>query len=427
MSGELETKTATELGVGTKACRMVRMRLVLPVWTLPMVLLATAGCAPADPNTPEPQGQERNHGASHSKSEDTTQAGVGGAEDAFGPDKDFPTKAHRALRDSAERAFPAAANLHFTAVNLPRIGCESATRPLAVIVAARVLNLDYRWHSESLMGSDEVEFDPEDFARPLPLTVEAIAVEDDGNAAARAINSTLIVESGTAGVYRELIAGEIDLVLATVKPDDSILVEAATAFVPLEQHAVARDAVVVARRAAAPGEEQALPELRVDEETGMLRSATAKDQGSAEDSTAGSFQFVLDGAVADIRQRAAVWQSAAPVDCNTEVIARSSRILNKIGDSPLRLLVTTRARLRFQLSPLGTFEPLAVNRVRPDDDALIEGRYPLVVTLYAVTRADLPAEAPARIVLRWLLGPEGQRVVREGGWQPVRPTLAPSS
>lgn len=72
---------------------------------------------------------------------------------------------------------------------------------------------------------------------------------------------------------------------------------------------------------------------------------------------------------------------------------------------------------RISLAP--RIELLAVDGVLPTPETIASGEYPYVTEVYAVIRADEPADSEARELRDWLLTEEGQEVVAETGYVPV--------
>lgn len=64
---------------------------------------------------------------------------------------------------------------------------------------------------------------------------------------------------------------------------------------------------------------------------------------------------------------------------------------------------------------------LAVDGVEPDDASIGSGRYPYVNDFYVAIRSGEPEGSPARILYDFLLGEEGQALVREAGYVPIEP------
>jgi ABC-type phosphate transport system substrate-binding protein len=62
---------------------------------------------------------------------------------------------------------------------------------------------------------------------------------------------------------------------------------------------------------------------------------------------------------------------------------------------------------------------LSVDGVAPTCATIAAGTYPFIYDLVIVARKDLPPDSPAARLRDWLLGPDGQRVVRESGYVPL--------
>jgi len=72
-----------------------------------------------------------------------------------------------------------------------------------------------------------------------------------------------------------------------------------------------------------------------------------------------------------------------------------------------------------------TIRVLSVNGIAPSTDTIATGAYPLCTAYCAVLRADTPADHPARELVAWLLGPEGQKVAVDAGYAPLNPVSVP--
>lgn len=78
---------------------------------------------------------------------------------------------------------------------------------------------------------------------------------------------------------------------------------------------------------------------------------------------------------------------------------------------------------RFYVSGIvenGGVKMLALNGVYPDENSIADGSYPIVSNFFAVCRAD--DENPnIGLLLDWILSDEGQRIIKESGYVPLRP------
>ena len=56
----------------------------------------------------------------------------------------------------------------------------------------------------------------------------------------------------------------------------------------------------------------------------------------------------------------------------------------------------------------------------PSRATIADGTYPLVTEVYVVTRKDLKPDHPAAKLRDWLLTAEGQKIVGETGYVPIK-------
>ena len=68
---------------------------------------------------------------------------------------------------------------------------------------------------------------------------------------------------------------------------------------------------------------------------------------------------------------------------------------------------------------------LKVDGVLPTEESIIVGDYPLESYYYAALRKDTPIDHPARELVSWILGDEGQALMRQTGYVPLRALAAP--
>ena len=59
---------------------------------------------------------------------------------------------------------------------------------------------------------------------------------------------------------------------------------------------------------------------------------------------------------------------------------------------------------------------LNINGIEANDANIKNKSYPLTKVVYAITRKDVPADSNVRTLIKWLLTPQGQKVVAAGGY-----------
>ena len=62
---------------------------------------------------------------------------------------------------------------------------------------------------------------------------------------------------------------------------------------------------------------------------------------------------------------------------------------------------------------------LSIDGVAPDAGSIRSGSYPFLNPYYAAIDANAPADSPTRILYDWVLGPEGQKLAEMEGYVPV--------
>jgi len=67
-----------------------------------------------------------------------------------------------------------------------------------------------------------------------------------------------------------------------------------------------------------------------------------------------------------------------------------------------------------------TMKLLGINGTKPEKAAITSGKYPFSIDCYAVIRKSDPEGAPARKLLNWLLGKEGQALAENAGYVPLK-------
>ena len=63
---------------------------------------------------------------------------------------------------------------------------------------------------------------------------------------------------------------------------------------------------------------------------------------------------------------------------------------------------------------------LSINNVKPSDETIADGSYPLSKIVYAIYRKDEPENSNVRKLVEWLKTEDGQKVVEAGGYTAIR-------
>jgi phosphate transport system substrate-binding protein len=353
---------------------------------------------------------------------------------------------HEQLRQIGRAELSAARGLDLDVLSYPRVDGSTSTHPLSVIVASRLLEVPYAWQYLETQGWLRLDPDaagrmlPRDRLAPAPSSVRIDLGEqaelqlaasrvyaDPGvgedirqQRIARMINSLLAAHTDTHQGYINLIDGNCDLNLTARRPSESERALAQEKGVEIVAVPVALDALVFLVNVDNPVEsltkEQLLDiyrdEIRnwaeVGGEAQPIRALRrARDSGSRELFD----ELMMKGE--QLPEPADAW--ASDVYDTMGMMGPFSRITqepNSLGYSVYYyehfMAMSPRTRA------------LAIDGVRPDAQTISSGEYPLATPVYVAYRAGEAADSPTMKLVQWLLSEEGQAVVRESGYVPVR-------
>ena len=276
----------------------------------------------------------------------------------------------------------------------PRVDGSTSTHPLAMVVACRLRGLPYRWEMPPSLQRTVV---PDDRRHPL------LAAQVDRN----------VRHHGTHEAWVALAARQTDLILVAREPSDREKIAARRAGVAFDVRPVARDALVVLAHAKNPVDGITVGRLRgIYAGTGPARWS---DLGGRDEEIepfqrepdSGSQELMLKLVMRDaqIRDPIAIPVVHTMAGVVTRVAMREPGLAYSVY-----YYVTNMAR-----NP--AVKLLAVDGVRPDRQSIASGRYPLGEFVYVAVRRG--AAGPTLLLRDWLLGPDGQRLVKESGYVPL--------
>jgi len=299
-----------------------------------------------------------------------------------------------------------AASLGISAENYPYIDGSTATLPLVQAIYGSMFQWGYH---------DEEEY----------------VILADGNEILRRVEYPGLprAASQTAALYEKLITGEVDLILVS-DPSDDAKQQAVAAGVALDYIPIGVEALVFITAGTNPAESVTVEQL-LNIYTDMTVTNWAdlggkdgpiialvrnKDSGSH----ALMANLVLRGKAVhpDIQTR----RTANKIGLNLEQIYGVH-----INDDENNIHTLGYTRFHYFMHGLEenivdfgnryrvNIKALAVDGVMPSLETILSRKYTLSVGTFAVIRGDEPADSPARKIVEWLLGDDGQRVVRGSG------------
>jgi phosphate transport system substrate-binding protein len=349
--------------------------------------------------------------------------------------KEIYAARHAEIQAIARADLPGVRRLGLNALNYPRVDGSTSSEPLSVILACRVLGVPYEWvypepRGQPWMNQPDVSefllpraaaslgYDRSDYEFLLAtLRVVAKPARKEQQRVAMMINSLLAASTSTHDAYVNLIEGRSDLNLAARPPSESELKLAKEKGVTICLEPVARDAFVllVHRKNPLPGltrrqvrdiyEEKIRDWQEVGGSAGPITAfRRERDSGSRELFDA----LVMEGRpLADEEGHDRLYS-----DSMGGPFSQLTQDVNGLGYS-IHYYEHFMAASPFTRT-------VAIDGVEPNAETIAAGKYPWVTQVLVAYRDGEPEGSPGMKLVRWLLTPEGQGVVRESGYVPVK-------
>ena len=231
------------------------------------------------------------------------------------------------------------------------------------------------------------------------------------------INSLLAISTSTHDAYTNLVEGKCDLNLTARAPSEDEVATAKKKGVTIELRPIAKDALVFIVNQNNPIKSIGRQEI--------LQIYQGKMKSWAQ----------LGGAATNI---VALWRerNSGSRELFDSLVAKGERLSEPALKDELfsNSMAGPFNRVTQDVKSLGysvyyyehymALSPytrtVAIDGVEPNPESIASGKYPFTADVYVAYRADLAAGSPAMKLLAWLLSEEGQAVVRESGYVPVK-------
>ena len=350
------------------------------------------------------------------------------------------TARHDELKQLAGKDCPAARALKMDVLNYPRVDGSTSTRPLATILCARIFNVPYAWVYGRSYGRfttrDKTPLFPlpqqmpgsfyddphEDELTLAELYPQARAEGDADGRLATIINGLLVRNAGTHTAYENLIKRKSDLALLARKPSADELTTAKAAGVELQTTPIAWDALVFI-----VNEKNLVKNLTRDQVRGIYseKISSWSELGGA-DAKLVPFRRERNSGSQELLEELMFDGTPLP-----DVLANDewhTALMSNVMGTPFSRITKEENGIAFSVYYYEHFmaaspytRVLSIDGVEPSAATIASGKYPLRAPVYAVYRKGEPTDGKPMQLLRWLLSDEGQGVVRESGYVPVKP------
>ena len=276
----------------------------------------------------------------------------------------------------------------------PRVDGSTSAHPLQVYMACKILDVKCEWMP--------------------PIFSERTLFPDSSSAPAEAVETVAnIWHTGTHTAYVNLINKETDFIIVARMPSDDEIREAGVRGVKLDIQSIALDAFVFLAYVGNPVQSLTIEQIR-DIYTGKITDwdelgGTGAIHAYQRNRNSGSQELMDD----------LVMRGAPMIDAPDMIFESMVGPINAIRDDPQGIGYSVFFYATFML-PDENVKLLGVEGVVPTSETIASREYPLVTEVYAAVRENMPAGSRAVMLRDWLLTEQGQDVVRESGYVPIR-------
>lgn len=301
----------------------------------------------------------------------------------------------------------------FGILDYPLIDGSTSTHPLGVLIACKTLaagyvygrpNNAYNWawnFQDEYQGNMQYDI----FASTWPRVQGRIGL---------IINNELTKFNGTDKAYTNLFNKNTDIILVARKPSPEEKGRAAALGVGLDIQPVALDAFVFVNSRSNP-----VSKITTDQVKGIYSGKITnwKDLGGKDiainpygrQANSGSEEMFLE----------MVMKETPVIKLRTPVLMEMGSVFSRLAEDAYGLAYSVYYYEHFMAASPQT-KTLIVDGVRPTFDTIRSRKYPYAAEVYVVIRKDELADSGARKLRDWLLTDEGQGLVAESGYVPVK-------
>jgi phosphate transport system substrate-binding protein len=283
--------------------------------------------------------------------------------------------------------------IDFTIENYPDTDGSSSAWPLREWVACRVLDIECEWWTNSWDGTKHI-------------------IGDDKNETLNDFITLDVINSGTHGSYVNLIEEDTDLIIVAREPSSDEIELAAEEGIILDIKSVAIDAFVFIVNKENSVEDIELKEIQ-DIYTGKI---TNWNEIGSNDAEINAYQRNRNSGSQELMQKL-VMKDLEMIDAPIMVLSGMIGPINMLSRDEDGLGYSVYFYEEF-MAPNEEIKLIAIDGVMPNYESIKAREYPLTADVFVVIRSN--EDGPARNLRDWLLTDEGQEIVKETGYVPIR-------
>lgn len=305
-----------------------------------------------------------------------------------------------------------------TGDNLPRLNGSTSTIPLTKLIISRAFELRGELRSGEYGGNGpQVAFPLTTSREQLDMVRPALGQqrnEGTHEAYMRLLQTKPTPDATSSTTARLRINTPADLILVARMPSKDELDAAKQANVEFDVRPVALDAFVFLVNAKNPVTKLTLDQIR---DIFAGRHTNWSGLGGV-DAPIVPFTRNRNSGSEELMQEL-VMQGKQPIAGRDRELLTMGGVIDNVATMPNAIAYSVFYYEQVMMHDARN-RLLAVNGVFPTADSIAKRRYPLVAKVYVVTRKDTDPIGATAVLRDWLLSSDGQRLVKESGYVPIK-------
>jgi phosphate transport system substrate-binding protein len=288
----------------------------------------------------------------------------------------------------------------------PNISSSTSAHPLAVLIGCKILNISYVWTNDVYYPYYGYVY-PENYIVPNASETDKEYIVE---------NITYKVNrGGTHGSFVGLIEGNYSLIITARLPSEEELLLANNKSVQLISKPVALDAFVFILN-----ENNNVNNLTTEQiqkiYTGEITNWS--DVGGNETWNIIPYQRNKNSGSQELMETL-VMKNLEMIDSRDLMANSMSGPYNLLSREKKGIAYTVYYYKQFMANNFKNIKLCGVDSFYPNYDNIFNKLYPYTTDVYVVIRNDLDPTSPSYKIRDWLLGEEGQDIVKESGYVPI--------
>jgi phosphate transport system substrate-binding protein len=294
--------------------------------------------------------------------------------------------------------------LNFNLEDYPKIDGSTSTHPLSILIACKLLNVSYSW-TPTWDGSK----------RLIPNATEP------GKKYIATNITQEIIHRGTHESYVNLIEKKADLILVARLPSDDELELAKNKSLELETQAVALDAFVFIlnkNNSVTSLTTKQIQDIYTGKITNWREVNPRPRSQDGRDAKINAYQRE-DNSGSQELMKSLMMKDLKMIDAPTMILLGMMGPINRLSTDIDGIGYSVYYFEEF-MAPNEKIKLCEIDGVIPNYETIQTRTYPYVAEVYVVIRKDLDKQSNAYKLRDWLLSDDGQEVVKESGYVPIR-------